>query len=133
MSQIGCGWALAVDDGASSAFVAIDDITSLTPPDDGPVGAAESKRLDISAYTVTRVPTVITPGAFSFSYEFDKTQYARLAALKRTAKNWKVTSTDGTPWTRTVPGFLAQQVIQPVTADGIVTVDVSVEVTGAAS
>lgn len=131
--QIGLGWDLAVNDGASSAFVNIDQIIDLTAPDDGPYGMVESKTLDLSSNQVTRKPTVKTPGNFTFTYEFDKTQYARLDALKGTEKSWKVSSTDGTPWTRTVPGVLTQQVISGVVADGIVAVQVTVEVSGAAS
>lgn len=133
MSQIGLGWELAVDDGEASAYVAIDALTDFQVPDDGPFGMAESKRLDIANSTVTRVPTVVTPGAFTFTYEFDKTQYARLGALKGDVKNWKATSTDGAPWTRIVPGVLTMQEIGSVQADGIVSVTGTVEVTGAAT
>jgi hypothetical protein len=133
MSQIGCGWKLAVDDQAGPAYQDIAYLTDVDPPDDGPVGMADSKRLDIANNTVTRVPTVITPQNFTFTYEFDKTQYVRLATIKRTVKNWKVSSTDGTPWTRIVPGVLSQQKLNAVNADGIVTVTVTVEVTGAAT
>lgn len=133
MSQIGSGWALAVNDGASSAFVDVDDITELQPPEGVVIGMAESKRLD-GGGVVTRVPTVGTPGNFTFTYEHTKTQFERLDALKGTEKNWKVTDiTPATPWTRTVPGVLTSHVQQPVSADGIVLVVATVEVTGAAS
>lgn len=133
MAQIGKGWKLAVDDAAGPAYDDIDGISDLSGPDDGPYGMAESKRLDITNDTVTRVPTVKTPGAFAFTYDFDKTQYARLDAIKGGVKNWRISSTDGTPWTRIVPGVLTEQRIEGVVADGIVSVACTVEVTGAAT
>ena len=133
MPQIGMGWKLEVNDGAAAAYAVIDAITDLTVPDDGPFGMAESKRLDITGKTVTRVVTVKTPGAFTFTYEFDKDQYVRLALLKGTVQNWRASSVDATPWTRVVPGTLTQQEISGVQADGIVSVACTVEVSGAAT
>lgn len=131
--MIGLGWKLQVNDGVADAYADINGITSLGIPDDGPVGMVEHKPLDLANSTVTRSAALVTPGAFTFSYEFTKADYIRLAALKRVQKNWKVSSTDGTPWTRIVPGILSVQTLQPVVADGVVTVDVTVEVTGAAT
>lgn len=133
MSQIGLGWKLAVNDGVADAFADVDALTELSVPDDGPVGMAESKRLDITGNTVTRVPTVQTPGAFTFTYEHTKARYDRFKVLKRVEKNWKVTSTEATPFVRTVPGVLSQQEISGVQADGIVLCTVTVEVTGPAT
>lgn len=133
MSQIGLGWKIQVDDGAANAFVDITAVTNLNVPSDGPFGTVESKRLDITNKTVTRVPTVKTPGSFSFTYEFDKTQFARLELIRGIEKNWKVSSTDAVAWTRTAPGVLVEQKIEGVSADGIVQVACTVEVTGAAT
>lgn len=125
---------MEVDDGAASAFVAIDCIQSFQPPDDGAVGMVESKCLDMVDNTVTREATVKTPDAFTFVYEHSATRTARIDALKGNAHNWKFTDTTaGTPYTRTVPGVLVRNQFDPVTADGLVTVTATVEVTGAAS
>lgn len=131
--QIGLGWDLAVNDGVADAFADILYIVDMDTPDEGAFGMVESKRLDLSGKQVERIPTVKTPGDWTFTYEFDKTQYARLAALKGVAKNWKVSSTDGVAWTRTVPGVLLGQQVGRVTADGIVPVTVTVGASGAAS
>lgn len=132
MSQIGSGWALAVNDGVASAFADIAAITEVQPPEDGVVGMAESKRLD-GGGVVSRVPTVKTPVDFTFTYEHSKTGFDRLDAHKGVSKNWKITDiTPTTPWTKTFPGVLTSHVQQPVNADGIVLVVGTVAVTGAA-
>lgn len=133
MSQIGLGWTLAVDDVTPLTFVVINALTDLAVPSDGPFGMAESKRLDIANKTVTRVPTVKTPGSFTFTYEFDKAQFARLELIRGVEKNWKVSSTDTVAWTRQCPGVMCEQKIDGVAADGIVHVVCTVEVTGAAT
>jgi hypothetical protein len=128
--MIGLGWKLQVDDGASNAYADITGIVDLEPPDDGSWGFREKKTLDLTNGTVTREKTVKTPGEFTFTWEWDKTQYARLELLDGVAKNWKMLSTDGTAFTRIVPGILAQNKIQGVTADGGVMVQTTVGVTG---
>lgn len=130
--MIGSGWALAVNDGASSAFVDIAAITEVQPPEDGVVGMAESKTLD-GGGVVSRVPTVKTPVDFTFTYEHSKARFDRIDAHKGNSKNWKITdTTPSTPWSKTFPGVLTSHVQQPVNADGIVLVVGTVAVTGAA-
>lgn len=132
--MIGVGWKVQVDDGVGSAFADIEKVTEVTPPEDGVVGMAESKTLDISGNTVGRVPTVKTPTNFTFTYEHSKTRYERLEALRGSIKNWKVIdTTPTTPWDIQVPGVLTSHVQQAVAADGIVLVTATVEVTGPAS
>lgn len=131
--MIGLGWKLQVNDGVAGAYADISYIVDLDPPDDGAFGMREKKTLDLSNSTVTREKTVKTPGDWTFTYEWDKTQYARLELLDGTSQNWKVLSTDGTPFARIVPGVLLQQKINQVTADGGVTVTATVGASGAAS
>lgn len=132
MPVIGLGATLEVNDGVGDAFAEVEDIMNLQIPDDE-FGSTESKRLNQSADKTIRVlPTMKTPGEFSFQYEFSGAKKDRLDALKGVSKEWRVTLPDdpsGT-WTKTVPGWVKSNKNDPTEPDQIQTVTCTVSVSG---
>lgn len=91
--NFGEGCTLEVNDGASSAYVAVVGLTSVEPPDEvSPV--IVRRRLSDSAYVGKELglPDV---GEFSFEYEATDVEYARIRALKRVEKGYRITYPDG--------------------------------------
>lgn len=136
MPCIGLGSIVEVNDGAADAFVAIDDIVNLTVPDEE-FGTVESKRLNQSSdKTIRKLVTMKDPGEISFQYEFGAAKFLRLNTLKGTAKSWRITlPSDGVDdevvWT--LPGVLRSNKVEPVAADEIQMVTVTIVVTGPAT
>lgn len=131
MPTIGLGATVAIDDGASSAYQVIPDVMHMTVPDPE-CGVAESKRLNLSGYTMGKVATLLDPGQFTVTYEFSNTTKTRLDALVRVQHNFKVILPDSA-WTRIAPGFIVSNKMDQVEADGIMTATVVIQVNGVVS
>lgn len=115
--QYGEGTVLEVNDGASSAFVAIDDIDSITPP------KREFPRVPRNRLSVTTMQEVAVSGRralgeLSFSYELGYTGFARLEALANVSKSYRLTFPDGTRFAFTGTMFVNDP--DQVTAGAIV-------------
>jgi hypothetical protein len=127
---IGVGAQVEINDGASNAFAVWNDVLDIEPNDDA-FNVQESKRLNITSRRVTKVLGVQTPGQLVVTYEFTKTEYTRIEALKTAmvAKSFKITLPEGSPsWTATFTGFITSNKIQQVSADGIMTVQATIEI-----
>lgn len=127
---IGVGAQVQINDGASNAFQVWNDVLDIDVNDDT-YNMQESKRLNITGRRVTKVLGVCTPGQLQVTYEFTKTEYTRIQGLMdaQAAKQFQITLPDGSPnWTKTVTGYITSNKIQPVTADGIMTVQATIEV-----
>lgn len=133
MPQIGLGAVIQVNDGAASAYVAIDDLVNLNVPDDE-FGVVESKRLNQSSDKLIRkVVTMKDAGEFSFQYEFSAVKKARLDALKGTEKGFKIIlQSDGATatWTASFNGIIRSNKIDQVEPDQIQMTTCTVVVTG---
>lgn len=133
MPCIGLGDKIQVDDGASNAFVDIDDVINLNIPDDE-FGVVESKRLNqASDKLIRKVLTMKDAGEFTFQYEFSAIKKTRLDALKGTAKNFKIVlNSDGgtATWTATFPGSIRANKVEQVAPDEIKLATCTVVVTG---
>lgn len=102
--QFGDGTLLEVNDGASSAFVAVTELENITPPSHD-TGAVERKRLS-NTTTVEMVPNSrVKLDNCTFTYEMSDEIFARLQTLL-TAKwsalgppkvyyTWRITYPDG--------------------------------------
>jgi hypothetical protein len=132
MSVIGYGAAVAINDGAGNAFQDVPDLTSIDPPADE-VGSAESKRLNLPGGVITSVSTLINPGEFSFTMEFDTPLMTRLESLKKVPKNFRITIPGTTSFVKTVPGFITKNETDSVEADKITSITTTVKITGPAS
>jgi hypothetical protein len=99
MSLAAYGTTLEVNDGASSAYVAIGDVVDMQVPDIEQK-FTESKRLTMTNQIIGKVLTVKDAGMFSFTVEHaDPTQRARLKALKSVSKNFRIKFPDNTRFT----------------------------------
>lgn len=89
----GEGSKLAVNDGASSAFVDFDDVTDITPPAETQV-VVDRNRLSAT----TLVEKAFSPrralSQMTFMYEQGLTKYQRVEALKNVEKSFRITSAD---------------------------------------
>ena len=140
MSQIGLGTKVEINDGTASAFVAVSNFVHLKPPNEE-VSKVDSKRLDLTARTLTYVQGLQVPGEFTYEYEFTSAEYARHEGLRRDGttnksvpKSFKITIVEDTANTvKTVPGFITKNEIGQISADEIVMATVTVCVTGPAS
>ena len=90
----GEGTILEVNDGAASAFVAIDDVTNVDPPDAAAI-EVERNRLSVTTMKERAFSTRLDPGMLQFTYEADYTKVARIELLKNVDKSWRLTLTDG--------------------------------------
>jgi hypothetical protein len=132
MSQIGLSSKVEIDDGASSAFVEITNVTSLGCPDIT-LGMVESKRLNITNRTIRKVPAMFDRGEITITYEFSDTEKDRLDGLRDavTEKSFKFTIEYGvTDWTETIKGYVTKNVINEVVADEIVTCTATITFSG---
>lgn len=88
--QFGEGTVIEVNDGASSAYVAIDNVLNATPPDEAVV-TVERNRLSVTDIVETGFSSRKDPGQLVFQYETDLTKFDRLNDLKNVEKGWRVT------------------------------------------
>lgn len=131
MSSVGYGATLELDDGASSAYVAIADLVDIDPPEETAT-VVSSKRLSLTGGVLTKTATGIRdPGTFTFTYELSAANKARLDLVKGVQKNWKFTLPSvGGNYVKVVPGILTSNKIKAVTAEEIETATATVEVSG---
>jgi hypothetical protein len=122
---------LDINDGTASAFVAVDDLNWITPPD-FEYGIAESKRLNLTAATIVKIATLKKGQAFTFNYDFSQIKKARIDAHLGVEKQFKITIDDAVDYTKTVPGIVVSNLIDQVEPDQIMTCTCTVEISGAA-
>ena len=91
--NFGEGTTLEVNDGASSAFVAVVGAGNIEPPDEE-FPAITRKLLSATDY-LRKAVGVPDAGNFSFEYEATDVEYARIRALKNVEKSYRVTYVDG--------------------------------------
>lgn len=121
---------LAVNDGASAAFVEIPNVLSITPPD-GDVRVVE-RAPAFSDTIVPKEPGIQNGGTLEWEMEYDEAELARLKALKGvTTSQWKITLPAGLgSATHTYTGFLTKAVKANMTGpEGEAKIACSVEVT----
>lgn len=136
-NTIGYGATLAVNDGsggAGSAFGVVVGIVSLGVPDVD-VLVIESKRLDLDGRVICKLAGLKDGGEFTVQYEFAKGRKDRLDALVGSDREFKITLPVvgvESAYTKTFPGFIRSNRVDPVVSDGIVTCTMIVVVTGPA-
>ena len=89
----GEGCALAVNDGANSAFVDFDDVTDITPPEEAAV-VVDRNRLSATTLVERAFSTRKDPGTLAFSYEVGYTKFDRIEDLKGSEKSFRLTWSD---------------------------------------
>lgn len=130
--SIGYGATLKINDGASSAFVAVPKLTKLGIPTEK-TGTAESKALDLPEAVIRKLPTLKDGGTFTFSYQaigatFDRIEVIRAA---RSTKQWQVSVPIDTGEIEiTVEGFVEMNGLEDIEADKITVGNVTVVVSG---
>lgn len=134
-NMIGLGATLAVNDGsggAGSASGAIIDIITMTIPDPE-LGSVDSKRLNLSGGLIGKLAALKEPGELTFQYECSKGKKDRLDALIGSNRVWVATLPDAGDgvYTKSIPGFLKSNKIDPVAADGMVMATAAIQVNGA--
>lgn len=136
MPCIGLGAKVEINDGASDAYVEVDDIVNLTVPE-AEFGVVDSKRLNqASDKTMRKLVTMMDPGEFSFTYEFGAAKFLRLNTLKGTSKNFRITlPSDGVDdeLVITVPGVVRANRMEQVEPDAIQQATATILVTGPAT
>lgn len=133
--SIGYGSLLYINDGASSAYVVIDNVVDAEPPAEK-LGTVESKRLSISGGVLVHVPTLFDPGEVQIKQQFTQAGFSRLEGLRKakTKSNVKFTMVDDTSTTVViVPGYFTQNKLSKLEADKITDFTSSFRVGGAAS
>lgn len=104
------GTDIAVNDGASSAYVDITGVISFTPPNPE-VGEYDSTHLNSTAGTMTKKPkSRAEPDRMSITMWYDESEYERLIGLRGTEKNFKITYPDSS--IDTFAGFIRSVVRQ---------------------
>lgn len=90
----GEGSKVAVNDGASSAFVDFDDATDITPPAETQV-VVDRNRLSATTLVEKAFSTRRALSQMTFAYEQGLTKYQRVEALKDNADHsFRITSSD---------------------------------------
>lgn len=100
----GEGSSLEVNDGSASAYVAIDDVLTIDPPDNTVI-EIERNRLSVTTMTEKAFSGRLELGTLSFTYEIDATSYSRIELLKKVSKGWKFKNS-GTNQTMAFTGVL---------------------------
>jgi hypothetical protein len=92
----GEGSAMAVNDGANSAFVDFDDVTDITLPTEAQV-TADRNRLSATTLVETAFSTRRDPGTLTFTYENGFSKYDRIEDLRDDTPDpsWRFTAADG--------------------------------------
>lgn len=120
VQSIGLGTTAWIDDGASSAYVQIFNLVSVTPPAPK-LGLAESKTLS-GGTTVKKIPTLFEAGEVSIKQQFTNAGFARVETLRKakTASHVKVVITDESSGTTIIaPGLFTQNKTDSLEADKI--------------
>jgi hypothetical protein len=130
--QIGYGDTILIDDGASSAYVVIDNVIDFDPPDEQ-LGIVVGKYLTMTNRRLTKTPTVFDPGQARIKQHMSQVGYSRMEGLKknRTKKNFKYVMLDNVSNTTViVAGYVRSNKHGPVVADEIKTFESQIEHTG---
>lgn len=131
---IGFGGTIEVNDGMGDAFVIIDKPVSLAVPN-WTLGTVDSKRLDLDQATIVKLPTLLMGESFVIKYQHTNAGYIRFQALllARAPKQWRITIPDDDGDTEiTLPGILTTNKVDPLEADKITEVELTVVVSGPA-
>jgi hypothetical protein len=100
------GTTLQVDDGASSAYVAITQVLTITPPSEE-VGGYDATTLTSTAGTMVKAPlSRKEPGTFGWSMWNDATEKLRMMSLRGVAHNFKITYPNSA--VDTIPGWISK-------------------------
>lgn len=91
----GEGTAIAINDGAASAFVDVEDATAITPPQETVV-VVERNRLSATTLVERAFSTRRDPGQSSFQYEVGFDKFDRINDLVNSDQSFRITYTDGT-------------------------------------
>lgn len=135
VESIGFGTQVYVDDGASNAYVGVDNLVDCDPPAEQ-LGTVESKRLNIAGGVLVKVPTLFSPQDCQLRQQFTNAGFARMEGIRKAKakRNFKFTIVDDvTGTTVIVPGYITQNKTDKVEADKITEFVTSVAVCGAAS
>lgn len=95
MPVFGEGSVLSVNDGANSAFVALDNVTSIDPPDETVV-VADRNRLSATTLNEKAFSSRRDVGQLAFTYESGWTEFDRVEDLKNGVadKSFKIIASD---------------------------------------
>lgn len=129
---IGSEATVHIDDGASNAYVAIDNLVDYEPPDEV-LQTVESKRLNLPSDVIVEVPTVFKAGTTKIRQYLGQVAFARMEALRRakTKKNFKYTVPDDEDTTVViVAGFITSNKRMKVEVDKIQEFETTVVHTG---
>lgn len=134
MAVIGFTAKLELNDGASNAFVVVDETTMITLPAQD-VTTVETTYLGLSTPYKTYTPGLTDSGTLSFECNYTKATYTRLQAVRGKLKHTTIIPPSGTnvEWKVTAPDEDAGGVgtAQSFTMNGILTkLDLSMEVEG---
>jgi hypothetical protein len=135
VESIGYGTTVFVDDGASSAYVGIDNLIDCDPPAEK-LNTVESKRLNIAGGVLVSVPTLFDPGECQVYQQFTNAGFSRMETLRKakTLCHFKFTIVDDVSGTTViVPGYVTQNQTEKVEADKITAFTTMFKVAGAAS
>src|SRR5262249_40508397 len=133
--SIGYNTLIFIDDGASNAYTAVDNVVSADPAAEK-LNTVESKRLTISGAIIVHVPTLFDPGEITIQQQFTQLGFSRMEGLRKnkTKKNLKVTLPDDTSTTTTIsPFYVLQNKLSKVEADKITEFVSTLRVVGATS
>ena len=91
--SFGEGTTLDVDDGASSAFVAVEDVTQITPPSEAQI-EVERNRLSATTIVERAFSSRKDPGELVFTYECGLEKFQRVEDLKGADFSYRLTWPD---------------------------------------
>lgn len=129
MAQLGFGTKIQVDDGASSAFVDLVEVTSITVPT-GEDGRVEYSHLGQVGRGKLYLPGLKEPGEVTVEQNATEAELVRLNTIKAaaTTKNWKVILPDGA--TFTFAGFISKMEVAADAGESIIKNRLSVAISG---
>lgn len=122
----GEGTTLAVDDGASAAFVDFEDATDITPPAETQV-VVDRNRLGATAIVERAFSTRRDPGQMTFTYENGLEKYQRVEGLRDDEHAFRITYSDDLRFAFT--GRVISNVAQQVQGGAISMVQCTVQLT----
>lgn len=127
----GEGTVLEINDGAASAYVAVDDLTeNLTPPNpEHP--RVPRPRLSQTTFAEVVLSALKQLGESSFTYEMKYANFSRIALLVNVEKSFRITyPSEGTEQTRfAFTGKIYRNVANPITGGAITTATATLIVT----
>jgi hypothetical protein len=125
------GATLEINDGASSAYVEVTGVLTMTPPEEE-LGARDTTALDSTAGSRTKAPNSRSdPGTWQFTLWNSSTEKERLITLRanKTEKDYKVTWPNGD--IDVIPSFINKVSSGEMGIEDQAKLTVSLTVTGA--